>query len=58
MKTNWIGLGTIIKWWIRPFVWAFDKVACSDYLHCEKCERRRQRLDAKFPKVIPYPSKE
>jgi hypothetical protein len=48
-----IGLGTAIKWAIRPFVFAIDLVFGTGYMRCDKCEDRRKRLDAKYNITLP-----
>lgn len=45
---KFVKMGTIFKWLIRPFVWAYDKVWGTDLLHCEVCAQREKEMNDDF----------
>ncbi len=51
--TKKIGLGTLVKAVLKPFVYVFDKVFKADLKNCDKCGCRERYLNGKMPNVNP-----
>ena len=43
---KYLKIGTLIKWVIRPGVWAYDKVWGTDMMNCEVCADREKYLNS------------
>lgn len=54
MNLQWIKLGTIFKYAIRPAVWAYDKVWGTDMMSCEVCHAREQAMNLWADEAFQY----